>query len=192
MTDMIHHYDRVDGRYLGSSPAAIDPLDPGMILLPAWATRTAPPEIPDGMKAHWTGDEWELVPDAPPPPESELLAQAKQAAIATVDGTAEYQRLQHITPGAAQAMVYLAKEAEARRFLLDAAPDGANYALLSAEVGLTAPDLAGVAASVIAQADHWLSVAADIERIRLGAKRDIAAADSIATVEAIVQALVWP
>ncbi|HSK40923.1 MAG TPA: hypothetical protein VK943_14240, partial [Arenibaculum sp.] len=56
--------------------------------------------------------------------------------LARIDVEAEQVRARYITPGAGQAMVYQAKQAEARRYRDAGYPaDLAGYALLDAEVG---------------------------------------------------------
>jgi cell pole-organizing protein PopZ len=102
-----------------------------------------------------------------------------------VDMQAEAARLAWITPGNGQMAVYLMKREEAARFASDPAPNPAAYPLLSAEVNVTAPTLAEVAAIVTAMAAAWIAAAAAIETIRLGAKAEIAAAE---TVEAVIAA----
>ena len=65
------HYDRATGKYLGSSPADPDPMQPGEFLIPAFAVAIAPPDIPEGHDAYWLGDDWELRPLPEPEPEPE-------------------------------------------------------------------------------------------------------------------------
>lgn len=59
---IIYNYS-LTGEYLSTAQADPDPLQPGQHLIPAHATTTAPPEIPDGSIARWTGAAWELVED---------------------------------------------------------------------------------------------------------------------------------
>lgn len=119
------------------------------------------------------------------------LAQAKRAAIAHVDATAERARLMWITPGAGQSLVYALKREEAARFADDPDPDPAAYPMLSAEVGITAETIGEVAAVVAATSNMWIAIAAAIETLRLSAKAAIAAAE---TAEDAWQAarVVWP
>lgn len=119
------------------------------------------------------------------------LDQVKADLIAQIDAEAERARLAHITGGAGQAMTYSQKAAEAKAFLADSEPDAANYPLLSAEVGITAPTLAGVAAVVAAEHAAWTVTGAQIEALRLGAKAAIAAADDADAVHAAASVL-WP
>ncbi|GLK85675.1 hypothetical protein [Ancylobacter defluvii] len=116
---------------------------------------------------------------APPPVVVDLVA-LRLTLKGSVDTAAERQRLKYITAGAGQAMTYQVKADEARRFALDTSPDPAAYPLLAAEVGITAEDLAGVAAVVTANYTNWLVIGSAIEMARLGAKRAI---DEAATAE---------
>lgn len=120
------------------------------------------------------------------------LTALKRAAEAKVDQEAEEQRLLHVTPGSAQAMVYLVKENQARATLADPAPDPAHYPLIACTVGIEinpvtgqpAQSLTEVAHIVVAMSDLWASTAAQIETLRLSAKAAIHAAATPAAIEA--------
>jgi len=131
--------------------------------------------------------------DTPPP---DPLPQARINAKAIVDSDAETARAQWATPGAGQAMTYLHKvrEADAYQAVIDAAgtPAPANYPLLNAEAGIRAPDLAGAVALVQRRHGEWIAAGAQIERIRLQAKKDIDDAADAAAVRAVLNALDWP
>lgn len=109
-----------------------------------------------------------------------------------VDAAAETERLRYITPGNGQAMTYQQKVAEAQAFKAAATPKASDYPMLSSEVGITADTLDAVADIVLAAFAQWQQIGAMIESIRLGAKRDINAADDEATARAIVDAIEWP
>lgn len=130
-------------------------------------------------------------PPATPPSDAASLASAKHAALVRIDAAAENARLRFITGGAGQAMTYQAKVAEAQRIATDGAPDPTAYPLLSAEVGITANTLPGVAGAVLEAYSAWLQIGAAIEALRLGAKRDIAQASTVEAVEAAA-AVNWP
>jgi len=123
---------------------------------------------------------------------SERLKELKLRLQGEVDGEAERERMRWITGGAGQAMTYQAKAAEAERFLADPSPVPSSYPLLSAEIGITAEDLAGVAAVVRAEHTAWLTAGAAIEAARLGTKRAIAAASNEADARAAREAVEWP
>ncbi len=136
-------------------------------------------------RVRWVGGDW-LDYDPPVP-----LSDIKTALKAQVDAAAERERARYITPGAGQAMTYQAKADEARRLAADPSPDAADYPLLSAEVGITAPDLVAVGAVVLAAYQAWQVIGAAIEGARLGAKQAIDLAEDEATARAAAE-VVWP
>ena len=71
---------------------------------------------------------------------AEALVAAKATARARLAAAITAARSAVITVLPGQDMIYQTKEAEARAWIADPAPDLANYPLLSAEIGLTAPD----------------------------------------------------
>lgn len=113
------------------------------------------------------------------------LAAAKAAAIAQVNAWAGRERARHITIAPGQDMIYLAKEAEALRYLADPDPAPADYPLICAEVGVTAPDAYQIAQIWAQMAALWRQVAAQIETARLGTIAQIEAAQTEAAVSAI-------
>lgn len=115
----------------------------------------------------------------------------KQQAARKVDTEAEQQRQRYLTPGAGQALVYEQKRAEAARMADDPAPDPAAYPLLAVEVGITAPTLVEVGASVRSTAAAWTAAAAAIEAVRLAAKTAIAAAQTPPAIRAAAD-VTWP
>ncbi|KRB58450.1 hypothetical protein ASE04_27435 [Rhizobium sp. Root708] len=144
----------------------------------------------------------EVTRDMTPEEEAELeafrlsalpnLAGVQTALKAAIDSQAEAERLRYITPGAGQAMTYQQKAGEASRFLADAEPNPADYPMLSAEVGITAETLAGVANVVNDAYINWQMIGAAIESIRLSNKAAIDAAADIGIAQAIFDAIVWP
>lgn len=119
----------------------------------------------------------------------------KRAASRAVDDAAEVVRLRFITGGAGQALEYQQTEWEARAWRFDEELD--NFPFLKAEVDALAeatgqpPDPAAVVATILAQAEAWQSVGAEIKRLRRAAKLAIEAAT---TPEQIEQAknIAWP
>ena len=114
------------------------------------------------------------------------LETAKAAAIAQVNAWAGRERARHITIAPAQEMIYLAKEVEAARWLADPSPDVADYPLIGAEVGITAPDAGQIAQVWANMAALWRIVAAQIEAARLGTIAQIEAAEDEAALSQIV------
>lgn len=70
---LIYHYNETSGGYLGASGAIESPLEPGVWLVPAKATATAPPAEADPFSLAWDGQEWGPAPDPEPTPEPEAL-----------------------------------------------------------------------------------------------------------------------
>lgn len=108
-----------------------------------------------------------------------------------VDAAAERERGKYITAGAGQAMTYQQKAAEAKAFTEAETPVPADYPMLSAEVGVTAPDIAGVAASVLAAESAWRYIGSAIEGVRLGAKKGIDDAEDAEDAQAAAD-VTWP
>ncbi|MDH7791871.1 hypothetical protein [Ochrobactrum sp. AN78] len=109
-----------------------------------------------------------------------------------IDADAEAERLLYITPGFGQSMTYQQKVAEAQAFKAATHSQASDYPILSSEIGITAETLDKVADMVLAAFSQWQQIGAAIERIRLGAKRDIDAAADGETSLAILAAIVWP
>ena len=89
-------------------------------------------------------------------------------------------------------MAYEAKLAEAQAYQAAAKPVATDYPHLQAEVGATAADIAGVAATIVVKSAAWKQVSAAIEGLRLKTKAAIAAATDQAGVDAALTGLVWP
>ncbi|NKW80487.1 hypothetical protein HGG72_09250 [Ochrobactrum pecoris] len=125
-------------------------------------------------------------------PSSTHLDDLKTELRATIDQAAEQERLRYITPGTGQAMTYQQKVTEAQAFKAAVNPQASHYTMLSSEVGITAETLDEVANIVLAAFAQWQQIGAMIESIRLGAKRDIDAADDEVAARAVLDAIEWP
>ncbi|WP_054302632.1 hypothetical protein [Gemmobacter sp. LW-1] len=112
------------------------------------------------------------------------LEAAKAEARVTLAAAVTAARATLITDLPGQSMIYLAKEAEARTWIADPTPDPAAYPLLSAELGITAPDGASLAQIWLNLATLWRSTAADLEALRLTTRAAIDAATTVEEVEA--------
>lgn len=126
------------------------------------------------------------------------VASARITACAKIDADAETARLKFVTPGAAQAAVYLQKQNEADNFLTkypDAtsaqAATATDWPMLNAEVGITAASLFAVAQSIQTTASQWTSTAAQIENLRLGGKQTVNNATTISAINAATN-ITWP
>lgn len=123
--------------------------------------------------------------------EADELASVQDVLLQRIDMAAETSRLQYITNGSGQALIYYAKSAEAKAYQTDQNPDPKNYPLLSASVS-DGGDLAGVAKDVLDKTAAWTAIGAAIEAVRLPAKAAVQAATAVDAAAAIVSALVWP
>jgi hypothetical protein len=66
----IYHYHPYTRKYLYQDNADESPLEPGVFLLPAYATFVEPPcDIPEDSYISWSGNGWEIlkIPDIPKP-----------------------------------------------------------------------------------------------------------------------------
>ncbi|WAC26442.1 hypothetical protein [Ancylobacter sp. SL191] len=125
------------------------------------------------------------------PADSVSLDDFKTRLRAAVDAAAEVERAKHITGGAGQAMTYQQKASEAVMLEDDPSPDPASYPMLSAEVGITAATLAEVGAVVRQAHASWIVLGAQIEGVRLGAKKAIGAATDAEAARAAA-VVIWP
>jgi hypothetical protein len=121
--------------------------------------------------------------------QAERLASAKAAAQARLIEIMSAARLAFVTPLPGQDMVYLAKEAEARAWVGEVAPDLSDYPLLSAEVGITATDADQLAQLWLNMAALWRGAAAELEGLRLSTQAAIAAAGSESELVTIMESL---
>lgn len=67
----IYHYHPENGQFLGTSEADESPLEPGVFLVPAYATADAPPSVEEGHRAVWNNGSWSVEPIPEPIPEPE-------------------------------------------------------------------------------------------------------------------------
>ncbi len=115
------------------------------------------------------------------------ISAVQRAAKRQVDAAAGRARARYITVVPGQSETYTAKALEAERYIADGAPtDLTGYPLISAEMaafGYTSGTQA--ANAILAMRAQWLQVGAQIERIRLKAKRDIDAATDVATIASV-------
>ena len=99
------------------------------------------------------------------------LPEAKAQAVAQLNSAVVMVRGKYITVLPGQEMIYLAKEAEAVRYLAET-PEPVTlggYPMLAAEVGITAPTAYELAQLWVNMSALWRGIAAQIETARLGA-----------------------
>lgn len=117
------------------------------------------------------------------------IGPAQEIAVAWANHAVGEKRTEFITSIPGQEMIYQAKEAEARAYLDDAAPDMDNYPLLEAEIGVTASSASELAALWIQMGKQWRDIAAVLECARLTAVNAIRAASDMDGIEAAKSAL---
>lgn len=157
---------------VAAGPGIAEVTDPWSVYVWQGAVHPLPPKPGDSATFDpaagvWVRDAAALAAD---------LAAAKSAAIAQVNAWAGRERARHITIAPGQDMIYLAKEAEALRYLADPDPSPADYPLICAEVGVTAPDAYQIAQIWAQMAALWRQIAAQIETLRLWTIKAIAEA----------------
>jgi len=156
-------------------------VDPDRV--PDWAEGW--PELAEGADIGWGWDGKSFSPP-PGPPAEEVLAGARSAARVQLSDAIRAARTAMITDLPGQDMIYLAKEAEARAWAADRAPNPADYPLLSAEIGITAPDAASLVQIWLNLADLWRAAAARLEALRMATA---AAIDAAETPEDVARAM---
>ena len=116
------------------------------------------------------------------------LAPIRALAVAEINALVSAVRGRIITDIPGQQMIYLRKEAEARAWVANEAPDLVDFPLLSAEVGITAPDADQLAQIWLNQAWLWAEVLAPaLERLRMAANTAVQSAQDRAAVWAAVE-----
>lgn len=132
---------------------------------PDWAQDW--PDIGIAAGPGWSYIGGEFVAPQPPPVD---IPAARVAAVRQINQRAGAVRALFVTDIPAQQMIYLAKEAEARRYVA-ASPEPATldgYPWLAAEVGSTAPTAMGLATLWLSMAGMWTVMGTSIEQIRMG------------------------
>lgn len=107
----------------------------------------------------------------------------------SVDAMAEVARSRFVTPGAGQALAYMRKEAEARELLQRGGTPGPHIAAEAAVLGVSAVT---AAAEIVARADAFARVSAEIEAIRRSAKIAVDQAGTVADARRALLGVRWP
>ena len=146
----------------------------------------APVEIPpspgDWAEFDFTTKQW-IDPRPPEEPKDPavVLQEHRLAAVDRINRAAGAVRRLYITDIPGQEALYLMKETEARAWLAEGEPNPADYPLIAAEIGITAPTGDEVAQVYLNLAAIYIQAAAQLEHARLG---HIAMAETAATPEA--------
>lgn len=107
-------------------------------------------------------------------PENAALSYKKEEAKLAIDYSAEQARARYATQNALQSMVYLEKAAQAEKFIENGYPtDLFNYLFIQAEMDATGKTKEEAADGIIAARDSWISIGSQVERHRLGGKKNV-------------------
>ena len=116
----------------------------------------------------------------------------RTSANLAIDQGAEIARGVSTTEGAGQAMTYIRKAEAARLFVAGAELTEAQMSRLTDEAERTGATLEQAAAKIIEKADEWEARDAQIDSIRLAAKKAVAEATTGREIDRIVKKVVWP
>lgn len=97
---IIYNYDSESGRFLQESEADESPLEPGVYLIPAFATDIAPPSAPDGQYAAFINGAWQLldepepeIPENPLPPTQAEIKRTRIVELKALLASTDYKAL---------------------------------------------------------------------------------------------------
>jgi hypothetical protein len=110
----------------------------------------------------------------------------RREAISEINATVGSFRERFITTAPGQEMIYSAKEAEARSFILNQPEALEEYPFIAAEVGILAPTAWQVAQIWLYMGASWRSIAANLEGLRVAATSAVAAAQSVEDIQTIL------
>ncbi len=116
----------------------------------------------------------------------------KTATTRRINDAAELCRGRYITSGDGQMMTYLEKITQARSCVSSQSPLESDYPMLAAEIGITAPTLAGVAEVVIEAYNQWIVIGSAIEAVRRAANIAVLGAKTTGEVKSAFEGIVWP
>ena len=121
--------------------------------------------------------------------EASTLFSLKANAIAVINKAVGRARLAYITDIAGQEAIYAEKAAEAKAYVALIFPPAnlANFPMLAAEIGITAPDAAQLAQVWLNMQAQLRIVGAQSEQMRLGAINLINAALSQSEIDQILE-----
>lgn len=116
---------------------------------------------------------------SPNQPEPDLIVtptldDEKLGAKLAVDAYAEQVRLKYINAGSGQALIYQKKAEEAAAYVDAGYPvDLSSYPFIEAEIDATGKTKEQVADDIITARDTWTTIGIQIEKTRLGGKKNI-------------------
>ena len=110
----------------------------------------------------------------------------KRFALRKVEEIAEKKRLEYVTGGSAQSMVYEQKYREAKSFLTEGG-DLSEYPFIAMEAPLRNMTPTAFATFIIDRRNQWAQIGAAIEQLRFQAKAAIKATDDEAEIASIIE-----
>jgi hypothetical protein len=117
------------------------------------------------------------------------LDSVKRAAIASINTVAEQVRVESLTCTSTQLMVYQEKTEQAMDYISDNFPANLDaYPLIKAEVLALGSNPKDVATTILASRGKWIQLAAQVEFLRLKAKKEISDVDTEEKVIAVCSA----
>ncbi|WP_262694489.1 hypothetical protein [Kordiimonas aquimaris] len=123
---------------------------------------------------------------------TETLDECKRRSKREIDQGAGTVRGRYITSVRGQSETYLIKEQQARAWLSDTSQEIELFKLPCAEIGITGTDMLDVCTKITQKADEWVALAAAVEAVRLGTKKQIDAATTVNEIEQINSSVMWP
>lgn len=154
-------------------------------------TTVAPPTYnPATAGCFWRNGAWAVVSSVVPA--AQLLADAQNAAYAAIDAQAGATRSKYITIVAGQSETYMSKAADASAYKAASYPFAslANYIWVQAEAiaingaSPTAAQVRAAADGILAAQASWIALGAQIEQQRRAGSVAVAAATTVAAVQA--------
>ncbi len=128
-----------------------------------------------------------------------MTANEKANALAQVDAAAAAQLASVRTSNHDFdfSILHAEKVAEARAWLAarrlnEPEPDVTAFPLLAAELGITAPTMPALVDIIRVKHASFIAFAADVEAMRLAAKKAIRQANTISDINSVLSALIWP
>ena len=116
-----------------------------------------------------------------------LLKNLKKNKQQYIDTVSEKIRMQYITPGFGQMLVYKEKYEEATDYVVNDYPEDLNpYPLILAEVKATKASPKQIVDNILHKQSIWINKSAQIEEIRIKAKNDIEHSQSKEQIDDIV------
>jgi len=120
------------------------------------------------------------------------IADAIDAAIATVDALADLERKRHIPPGETSQTWFVLRYLEAQECLADGTPTAPEYPLLAAQIPSLGADVSLVATAVVALTDAMIGLWKPIEEERAATNFALASCTTQAQIDALIAAIEWP